>query len=382
MVGTMGKGVIVILLIAVVAVGAFVISGGDIPLRTGTGGVTPIGDITQVTPTPTGGQNFNGLLTVEFDAKDSNDPAISYTGITDFNIICYERIGDNVRDWEVLDSGDDSLASEQASIPVRKTTVTDAGITEMWCEITPEVGGVPILVDQAGTIKANIGRIDTCIYEDPNLDQTPDFVCRVNLLDISPTDPNNIPTMNLRLKFMEDATTANLGVADSILSIGTGNNDNRIKWSINFVTTSAQNDAGAKALSQIMISVNATDGDDTLYDIGGSMIEVPMGANIQRIKLTQMDPIPLNTKFQYKFDYNQVTGQRDVASANLIVVQKGGDPEVDIPVIFETRFGNINDALCIELELEYIDSFNVFTTTSDDVELVADTSNANECTIP
>jgi len=266
------------------------------------------------------------------------------------------------------------------TIPIRRTTTADVGITEMWCEITPEVGGTPILIDQVGILRDP--KIDTCIYADPNLDQTSDFVCRVNLLGISVSDPNIIPSVQLRIKFMEDATSADLNTASSILSIGTGNNDNRIKWSMNFVTTSPQDDSGAKALSQIMISVNATDGDDTLYDIGGSMIEVPMGSGVQRIKLTQMDPIPLNTKFQYKWDYDQVTGQRDVASANLIVVQKNADPEVDIPVIFETRFGLITDALCIELELEFIDSFNVFTTTSDDVELVADSSNAQECTIP
>ena len=380
MVGTMGKGVIVILLIAVIAIGAFVISGGDIPLRTGTGGITPVQDITQIAPTPTGGQNYNGDLIVTFDARDSNDPAIDYDGITDFDIICYERIGDNVRDWEVLDAGDDATSTETATIPVRKTTTADAGTTEMWCEITPEAGGASILFDQVGTQKDS--RIDTCIYDDPNLDQTPDFVCRVSLIDISPSDPNNIPTMNLRIKFMEDATTANLNTAPSILDIGVGNNDNRIKWAIDFVTTSSQNDAGAKALSQVIISVNATDGDDTLFDIGGSMIEIPMGANVQRIKFTQMDVIPLTSKIQYKWDYDQATGQRDVASANIIVVEKGGDPEVDIPVIFETRFGAITDALCVELDLEYVDSFNVFSNTSDDVELVADTTNVAECTIP
>jgi len=377
MVGSMGKGVIVVLVIAVIAVGAFVLSGQDIPLRTGTGGVAPVADITQV-PVPVGGQNYNGQLTIDFISRDSNDPAITYDGTTDFNIICYERIGDNVRDWEVLGSGDDATTSETTSVQIRKTTATDAGITEMWCEITPETGGASIYFDQVGTIKDS--RVDSCIYEDPNLDQTSDFVCRINLLDISVTDPNTIPNLDVRIKFMENAVTANLNTAPSILSIGTGNEQNRIKWAIDFVTTASQNDAGAKALSQIQISVNATDGDDTLFDVGMSMIEIPNGANIQRIKFTQMDTIPLNNKIQYKWDYDQATGQRDVASANLIVVEKGGDSEVDVPVIFETRFGLITDALCVQLDLEYVDAFNVFTNTSDDVELVADTTNANECT--
>jgi len=378
MVGSMGKGVIIVLVIAVVAVGAFVLSGSDIPLRSGTGGVAPIADVTDVAPALVGGQNYNGQLTVDFMSRDSNDPAITYDGTTDYDIICFERIGDNVRDWEVLGSGDDTSVDEQTSVSVRKTTSIDAGITEMWCQITPETGGAGIYFDVDGTLKDS--RVDSCIYDDPSLDQTNDYVCRINLLDISVTDPNTIPNLDIRIKFMEDATTANLNTASSILDIGTGNQENRIKWFMDFVTTATQNDAGAKALSQIQISVNATDGDDTLFDIGGSMIEVPNGATIQRIKLTQMDTIPLNSKIQYKWDYDQVTGQRDVASANHIVVVKGADNEVDIPLIFETRFGTITDALCVELDLEYVDAFNVFSNTVDAVELVADSSNANECT--
>lgn len=378
MVGTMGKGVIVVFVIAVIAIGAFVISGGDIPLRTGTGGVAPIADVTQV-PTPVGGQNYNGQLTIDFMARDSNDPAITYDGTTDYDVICFERIGDNVRDWEVLGSGDDATVDETTSISVRKTTAIDAGVTEMWCEISPESGGATVYFDVTGTLKDS--RVDSCIYEDPSLDQTNDFVCRINLLDISVTDPNTIPNLDVRIKFMENAVTANLNTASSILDIGTGNQENRIKWFMDFVTTATQNDAGAKALSQIQISVNATDGDDTLFDVGSSMIEVPMGDQIQRIKFTQMDTIPLNSKIQYKWDYDQVTGQRDVASANHIVVEKGADNEVDVPVIFETRFGQITDALCVELDFEYVDAFNVFSNTSDDIELVADSSNANECTL-
>lgn len=381
MVGSMGKAVAVIALLVVVGAVAFIASGGDIPVRSTTGGQAVIGDITD-TPITTvvGGQNFDGLLTITWDARDSNDPAMTYDGTTDYDVICYERIGDNVRDWEVLGSGDDATTDETTTMSVRGTSTQDEGVIETWCEITPEVGGTAVLFDMQGTVDAN-GRIDTCIYDDPNLDQTPDFVCRVSLLDISPSDPNNLPTMELRIKLMEQATTANLGTADSILDIGTGNVENRIKWAIDFVTTSSQNDAGAIALSQFIISVNATDGDDTLYDIGGSQIELPLGANVQRLKFTQLDDVPLTSKIQYKWDYDQTTGQRDVASANLIVVEKGGDPEVRLPVLFETRFGSINDALCIELDLEYVDSFNVFSNTADSVELVADTTNTDECTL-
>ncbi len=377
MVGTMGKAVVVVLFIAVVAIGAFVLTGQDITLRGGV--VTPPAELV-TTPTITGGQNFDGSLTTTFDGRDSNDPAITYSGITVYDTICYERIGDNVRDWEVLDGGDDTTSNEAQSIMVRKTTSADVGITEMWCGIVVETGG-NVLVDKDATIRAN-SRIDTAIYEDPNLDQTAEWVYRVNLLDISPTDPNTIPSLELRLKFMEQASTANLDqTTPSLINIGTGTVDNRIKNNVDFITTSTQNDSGAKALSQIQISVNATNGDDSLYDINNSMIEVPMGAQIQRIKLSQMDESPLTSVIIYKWKYDQATGQRDVASANFIVVQKNGDPEVDFPIIFQTRFASATDSLCIELELEYVDSFNVFSNTSNDVELVAGTTNPAECTL-
>jgi len=376
----MGKGVILLFVVAVVAIGAFVASGGDIQLQSGTGGQTTVGDLTTTqTMTSEGGQLYNGDLTATFSMTDSNDPTLTYTGVSDFNMICYERIGDNVRDWEVLGTGDDATATETATIPIRKTTTSDVGITEMWCEITPETGGQALYIDVAGTVKAN-QRVDTCIYDDPNLDQTPDFVCRVNLLDVSPADPNQLPTLNIRVKVMEQASTANLNTVASVASAGTGNVENRIKWTMNMVTTSTQNDSGAKALSQIQISINATNGDDTLWDIGGSMIEVPMGSSTQRIKLTQMNDIPLADRIQYKWDYDQATGQRDVASANLIVVDNGGDPEIDIPVIIESRFGATDDAICVELDLEYVDSFNVFTNTSDDAE-ISEGATGTECTI-
>lgn len=381
MVKAMGKAVIAVVVIVVLVVGGLSLTGTDIPFRAGTGGITTPATLTTVEQIITeGGQIYNGDLTVTSDARDSNDPAVTYSGVSIYDVIAYERVGDDVRNWEILDGGDDTI-NESMTIPVRKTTAQDTGILAMWIEITPENGGV-VLFDKDGTIKAN-QRIDTCIYDDPNLDQTPDWVCRVNLLDITPSaDPNNIPTLNIRLKFMEDATSFNLdqGTA-SILNVGTGTMDNRLKFDADMVTSNTENDSGAKALSQVQISVNATDGDDSLYDIGNSQIEIPMGNNVQRVKLSQMDESALTSKIIYKWKYDQATGQRDVASANFIVVQKGADPEVDFPVIFQTRFNNIADSLCVELELEFVDNFNVFSETSNDVEVVAGTQNDDECVL-
>jgi len=350
MVKTMGKAVIGLVVIVVIAVGAFAITGTEIPFGAVPAGQTVVPTVTDtgLLAVPAGGQPYNGDLTVTSNGRDSNDPAVTYTGATVYDIICYERVGDDVRDWEVLDGGDDT-ASETMTIPIRKTTASDSGITEMWCEIVRETGGAGVLIDKDGIIQAN-QRIDTCIYEDPNLDQTADWVCRVNVLDISPPNPNIIPTLELRLKFLEQASTANLDqTTASIINIGTGNQENRLRYNIDFVTTSTQNDSGAKALAQVQIAINATDGDDTLYDVNDSRIEVPMGNQVQRIKLSQMTDTELPSKILYKWKYDQATGGLDVASANIINVAKNGDSEVDIPVIIETQFTQLTDALCVDV---------------------------------
>lgn len=366
---TMGKGIIAVVVIGVIA---FVAFGGELPSG-GTGGTTVIGSITETeTMTSATGQTYNGNLLVTTTAIDSNDPATSYDGADDYDIICYERVGSDVRDWEVLDAGADATDTEM-DIPVTKAFGSNQGLTEMWCELSVEAGGQMTYIDKDAIIKAN-DRIDTAVYEDPNLDQTPTWVFRVNLLDISPADPNQTPTLKLRLKMMEEATSANFDqTVSSIANASTGIHENRIKNNIDFITTSSSNDSGAIALSQIIITLNVTD--DTIYDANASYIEVPNGASTQRIKLSQMDDNELTSTTTFKFKYGS-----DVANANLIVVEKSGDPEIDVPLILFTNFSTTDQAICTEVEFKYVDSFNAFSTTSNDVE-VAEGAIGDECTL-
>jgi len=361
-----------ILLLAVVVVGGILVFNSDFGSG-GTGGTTPIGSLTDTAPVVSQtGQIYNGDLNVSTEARDSNDPATTYDGSTDYDIICYERIGDDVRNWEVLDSGDDSV-TESMIIPIRKSIGSDAGIVEAWCELSTESGGTATIIDKDGTIQAN-ARIDTAVYEDPNLDQTPTWVFRVNLLDISSNDPNTTPSLNLRLKLMESATSADFDqTTASIANSGTGNHENRVKNNIDFVTTSSSNDSGAIALSQIIVKLNDTD--DVLWDENASYLEVPNGASMQRIKLSQMDRIDLTSTTSYKYKYGN-----DIATANLIVVEKSGDPEVDVPLVLFTNFSAGDQALCTEVEFKYVDSFNAFSTTSNDVE-IAEGLVGDECTL-
>ena len=369
-----GKGALALVAVVVIVAGVMASQGTN--FGSTSAGQTTIGSLIETAPvTSTTGQGYNGDMITTFEGRDSNDPATTYSGIDDFDVICYERIGNDVRDWEVLGSGDDTQIKSPATIPIRKTTSTDAGITEMWCEIAVESGGASLIIDKDGIIKAN-SRIDTCIYEDPNLDQTPTWVCRVNLLDISANDdPNNTPTLNLRLKFIENAVSGNLDQTTlDIENAGIGNHENRIKTNIDLITTSTSNDSGAVAVAQIQFKINDTD--DVLWSENDSHIMIPNGNSDQRIKLSQMDRIDLTSTTSYKWKFGS-----DIATANIINVPKSGDPEVDIPIILFTNFSSADQALCTQLELKYVDAFNAFSTTTVDVE-VSEGATGDSCVFP
>jgi len=216
-----GIAVVIVVVLVVGVAGVFVLSDQgilDLDFQLGqiTGGIGTIGQLEE-TPTTLGIQNFDGNLAVKFIGEDEGARNIQanfdfVTSSDAYDTTCYERVGgtDDVRLWEVLDVGvpvpvitNPQVSNDEMTIKIRRTTTTDNGITEMWCEIIPEVTtfASPVYVNVDRTIESN-PRIDTAIFADPNLDQKNDWVFRVNLLDISATDPNVSPSLDIRLKFI------------------------------------------------------------------------------------------------------------------------------------------------------------------------------------
>jgi len=397
-----GKGIVIVVFVVAIGIGAFVLTGQEFPdFQLGTliegGGFigTMIADIEE-TPPLLGVQNFGGNLNLSWDGRDTLDRSVLYDQQF-FGIECFERIGDDLNDWEFLSAGGNAVF-EATVINIRKTSEFDSGLTEIWCQITSQQQ-FPTLIDIDGTIKAN-QRLDLCIFEIQPLSDIfrfePSWNCRINLLDISETDSKITPSLKINLKLIAQANNVLLDQTTTVpINIGTGDKVNRIKYNANFGT-----DETAKALSQVKISVQPDCGDgasacpkisveelEKSFSLTKSFIEVPVGDRIQTIRLIDMERNELSSKITYKWKYDEITGFRDVASANFIVVAKTEDPLVDFPLIFVTKFTS-NDisnenTLCIELELEFVNDFNEFETTEQDVELVASTVNDNGvCVIP
>jgi len=407
-----GIAVVIVVVIVIGAVGAFVLSDQgildlDFQLGQFTGGLieSMVGEIEE-TPVLLGTQNFDGNLAVSFDAESVLATVFQkILSGANFDPICYERIGDSLFEWEVLDVGD-STFNENMSIKIRKATASDEGLTEMWCQIT-RTGGDTFLIDIDGIIRAN-PRIDTCIFEDPDFDMRKQWVCRINLLDISTTDPNVAPSLTIRLKFFKEAFTSTLGCSTCPVFINQESfhqdPSNVLNNNLNFDSDYlvGQGEAGhfagfVKALSQIEITVqgscsdfspcNAFDGTELeeKYDINDSFIEVPLGNGVQKIKFSDMDSVLFENKIIYRWMYDQATGQQDVAGANIIILGVQEERIIDFPVVLQTTMTpddtGTGKALCVRLELEYVDSAGRFTTTDNTIELVAQSSNQNQCII-
>jgi len=410
-----GIAVIIVLVIVVGVVGAFVLSDQgildlnlDFQLGQFTGGFieTMVGQIEE-TPVLLGTQNFDGDLNVTFFAESVLETQFQKTlsGIFQYDTICYERIGDDILEWEILGVGGNANVNEQQTIKIRKTTENDAGLTEMWCRITSQTGANFFLVDIDGIIKANT-RIDTCIFEDPDFNNVDDWVCRVNLLDVSMSNPKIPPILDVRLKFFRESPVS--PVPDLVCTtcptfINQESNhdnfpsiDNFLKFDSDFVPAVGVSltRGHAKALSQIQITTQGACMDqgctaftgselEENYDINNSFIEVPFGDGTQKIKLSDMSSAIFDTKIIYKWMYDDATGRRDVAGANVIILEAQEDPIIDFPVIMQTTFarGSQNQGLCVQLELEYVNGDGTTNTTEETIEIVAQSSNDVQCVI-
>ena len=358
---TMRNGIIIV---AVIAVGYFVFTsdGGSTLLDQSGGGVPIIGTFDSKT-IPQDGQNYNGDLTMKTIAVDKSDPSLSYGGDTEFTTICYKDNGSSdVADWTNIASGS-SANPEVLTIPVQSGSASSGGLVDMWCEVSI-ASGQDFYFDKDAVIKDNT-RVDTAIFDDPNNDNNDAWIYHIDLTGVSVPDPNTTPTMTIFYDLLDEGSLT-VDSPTSLLSVGTGSVENRIKWSVDM---SSKGDS--ESINRIQIRVNSTD--DSTWSVNQSYVDIP---NIGTVKLSEFieSVIGDNTVYRYTFGSDYATG-------NMISIDKNGDVEVDIPVTFQTNLASAG-ALCVELDVRTVDAFGVFTSSNeDDVELVEASTNADECSI-
>ncbi len=351
-----------IAIIGAVVVGAYIIMQGDSDFLTldQSGGIASIDSFTSTSSTS--GQVYNGDLTVTTIATDLSDPAISYGGDTEYTTICYaDNSSSDVKDWTPIATAT-SANPEVLTIPVSKAVGTDQGLTQMYCDI--DVGSAQdYYVVKDALIKDN-SRISSVLWEDPNGDNVDGWVYNVNLLDVSPADPNTTPSLTLFYKLADEGS---LDVSDptSKASVGQGSVANNLKFKLNM-----DNQGDAEFIQQIQIRVNSTDDGQWFENL--STVKI---AGIGEIKLTDMVRSDLASTTVYKYTLGS-----DYSESNMIFVDKNGDTEVDAHVAIQSNFDASDEGLCIELQIRTVDAQGAYSSNSEDAE-IAEGTNTDECTL-
>jgi hypothetical protein len=353
-----------IIVVAVIAVGYFVLTGNgtaDLLDQSGGAGIPTIGTFDSKAVSQDE-QVYNGDLTIKTIAVDASDASISYAGDTEFTTICYKDNGSSdVSDWTNIGTGS-SANPEVITVPVSSGSATSGGLVEMWCEVSI-TSGQDYYFDKDAVIRDN-SRISTAIFDDPSNTNIDNWIYHVDLSGVSVADPNTTPTMSIFYDLLDEGSLT-VDSPTSLLSVGTGSVENRIKWSIDM-----DNKGDSESINRVQIRIDDTD--DSLWSENQSYVTVP---NFGQIKLSEMNPTIIGSNTVYKYTFGT-----DYATGNMISIDKNGDTEVDIPVIIQSTLTSGAD-LCIELEIRTVDAFGVYTSSSDDVELIDSATNSAECTI-
>ena len=277
-------------IIGAVIVGAYIIMQGDSDIltldQTGSG-ITSIDTFTSNTASTTG-QVYNGDLTVKTIATDLSDPAISYGGDTEYTTICYADNGSSsVKDWTPIATATNANP-EVITVPVSKATGGDQGLTQMYCDI--DIGSSQdYYVVKDALIKDN-SRINSVIFDDPNGDNVDGWVYNVNLIDVSPADPNTTPSLTLFYKLADEGTLT-VSDPDSKASVGQGSVANNLKFKLNM-----DNAGDAESIQQIQLRLNSTDDGQWFENLSTVTI-----AGIGEIKLADMVRSDLASTTVYKY---------------------------------------------------------------------------------
>ena len=353
-------------IIGAVIVGAYVIMNGDSDIltldQTGSG-IASIDSFTSNTASTTTGQVYNGDLTVTTIATDLSDPAISYGGDTEYTTICYKDNGSaDVDDWTPIATAT-TANPEVLTVPVSKATGGDQGLTQMYCDI--DIGSSQdYYVVKDALIKDN-SRINSVIFDDANGDNVDSWIYNVNLLDVSPADPNTTPSLTLFYKLADEGS---LDVSDptSKASVGQGSVANNLKFKLNM-----DNAGDAESIQQLQIRLNSTDDGQWFENLSTVTI-----AGIGEIKLADMVRSDLASTTVYKYTLGS-----DYSESNLVFIDKNGDTEVDAHVEIQSNFDATDEALCVELSVRTVDAQGSYTSGNSADAEIAEGAVGAECTL-
>ena len=355
-----------VVIIAIVAGGAFMLFGDDIDTSSFTKNdvATQKSDSFGSTTSLDATQVFGKTYTLTTIGTDKSDPAISYGGDTEYTTICYkDNNSADTKDWTPIATST-SANPEVLSVPVQAGTKAQGGLVEMWCDVN--VGtSQDYYVDKDRLIQDN-SRISKVIFDKaPSTASVSSWIYNYNLIDISVANPNQLPTDTVYYILVDEGS---LTVSDpaSLASVGTGSATNVLKYKLTM-----DNAGDGEAISRVQVTMNGTE--DDRWKINESFFEID---GIGKIFLN--DPKvteSCTTNCVYKYDISAT-----VDGAPMIFIPESGDTELNAHVTIESALDSTDEAICVELAVRTVDAQGAYTTASADAE-IAEGTNTDECTL-
>jgi hypothetical protein len=350
--------------IAYLALNPNIASQFNISQPTANQGLTPSLSVTATTGLQNYGKNFN----VGTQTKDTLDRTIVYGDDTEVNTICWDAHGsDDVAEWTDIGTFSEAEIGD-ANIDIDEATfnsdgsVKSKGLTEMWCEINLE-SAQDFAVDQEEIIRAN-DRIDSCIWGDANDDNDDTWICKYDLLGITPVaDPNSEPSDTVQLYLFDRETDETIVGATTNTYSSVAQGDGTITEVTTKLVFGAS--ADAKMISEIRIRNNETSSTDDDYSeetelcmSEDSTAEVVWFDTRQPVGCLALGDTGIFDRdnqastIEYVWD-----GGNEYKDSILVILPKNANLDVDTPINVHTNFQTATTATCWELGYKYLDAF-------------------------
>lgn len=290
---------------------------------------------------------YEGPITVQFPASDSEDPSTAYGEDTELNIVLYRLNADGTYNRLTAPTSAEVGVATVTSSPDLKTVYAEYSVASSQA----------YYIDDSSIANLNSRSAGASQWLDLNNDGRPTYVFPIDITGF-PANPATTPQFDFTVELIDEGSLTVDSPADVDVT-DTGKQRCNIKWSADM-----DNDGDGEVVTRIRMTFNSTDTSDW-YPLDTN-ISFPTGSDPnsakQKIFLSEFTPTELASTYRYDF----MIGNGDVKEGQLLVSPLNGETNFEIPVELWVNMDSLT-ALQNTLEIQTVDSAGTHTTSSDAV---------------
>lgn len=345
----MKSGHVVAILFAVIALAAVVVYSHPeyLPAGSVTGQGQPTVATNNQVVNQAPAQDYQGPVTVNDYLYDANDNTQTRSDSTNLSVTYYAKNADGTYRSIV------SAASGTATVPIDNTIKT------IYVGVSPKSGQAYFAA--VNSMLSKNPRMSPPTFIDPNGGGTKIWMFPFDMTNIGQYGRGtNNPAVPIYVDAFTQTTVTLTSPADQT-STGTADYLARIKWDLTAAAATS-----AVAISQVEIQTNSTT--PTEWNPSISYFEIPNGANVQRVYLTDASVTSqqISTGWSYVYKYGT-----DLSKDNFISIPKNGDTTIHVPLVIHTTLTPAGHGLLVTMKVTYQTAAQVYTVISDGVIISA-----------